>query len=81
MSSEPAYDPLGAVPRYLQIARILRARIESGALEPDRPIPSEKAVEQEFGVARQTARHAVALLREWGLVQTVPGLGTYVIRR
>ena len=72
------YDPLGPVPRYQQIAGILRNRIEAGELEPDRPIPSETAIQQEFGVARATARHAVELLREWGLVVTVPGMGTYV---
>ncbi len=72
------YDPLAPVPRYRQIAGIIKRRIERGELEPSRPIPSEVQMEQEFGVARATARRAVALLREWGLVVTVPGLGTYV---
>jgi DNA-binding GntR family transcriptional regulator len=72
------YDPLAPVPRYRQIADIIRKRIESGALQPERPIPSESAIMQEFGVARATARHAVELLREQGLVVKVPGLGTYV---
>jgi DNA-binding GntR family transcriptional regulator len=75
------YDPLAPVPRYRQIAAILRERIESGELEPDRPIPSEAQIQQEFGVARETARHAVALLREEGYVVTVPGMGTYVRTR
>lgn len=72
------YDPLAPVPRYRQIADIIRKRIESGELQPERPIPSESAIMQEFGVARATARHAVELLREQGLVVKVPGLGTYV---
>ena len=75
------YDPLAPVPRYRQIAVILRERIEAGELEPDRPIPSEAQIQQEFGVARETARRAVALLREEGYVVTVPGMGTYVKRR
>ena len=75
------YDPLAPVPRYRQIAGILRERIESGDLEPDRPIPSEAQIQQEFGVARETARKAVALLRDEGWVVTVPGLGTYVRKR
>ena len=54
------------MPRYRQIAGILRERIESGELEPDRPIPSETQIQQEFGVARETARKAVALLRDEG---------------
>lgn len=73
------YDPLAAVPRYRQIAEILRRRIERGELIPNRPIPSEVQLEQEFGVARATARKAVALLRERGLITTVPGLGSYVL--
>jgi DNA-binding GntR family transcriptional regulator len=75
------YDPLAPVPRYRQIAAILRGRIEAGELEADRPIPSEAQIQQEFGVARETARKAVALLREDGWVVTVPGLGTYVRKR
>lgn len=75
------YDPLAPVPRYRQIAHILRERIGAGELEPDRPIPSEAQIQQEFGVARETARRAVALLREEGYVVTVPGMGTYVRRR
>jgi GntR family transcriptional regulator len=75
------YDPLAPIPRYRQIAAILRARIESGELQPERPIPSEAQIEQEFGVARATARHAVAVFRDEGLVVTVPGMGTYVRKR
>jgi GntR family transcriptional regulator len=75
------YDPLAPVPRYKQIAAIIKARIESGKLEPDRPIPSEAQIMGEFGVARATARHAVELLEEEGLVTKVPGLGTFVKRR
>jgi DNA-binding GntR family transcriptional regulator len=75
------YDPLAPIPRYRQIADIIRQRIESGELQPERPIPSESAIMQEFGVARATARHAVEVLREQGLVVKVPGLGTYVLKR
>ncbi len=72
------YDPLSPVPRYRQIANIIRRRIESGELQPDRPIPSEAQIMEEFGVARATARHAGELLQADGLVVKVPGLGTFV---
>jgi len=55
-------------PVYLQIADILRARIESGDLVPDRAIPSESRLMQEYGVARETARKAVRVLAGEGLV-------------
>ena len=59
-----------------RLADILRARIESGQLIPDRPVPSESQLQQEFGVARGTARKAIAVLREQGLVVTVKGRGS-----
>jgi len=72
------YDPLAPVPRYRQIANIIRRRIESGELQPERPIPSEAQIMLEFDVARATARHAAEVLRDEGLVVRVPGLGTFV---
>jgi len=74
-------DPLSPTPVYVQVADELQRRIESGDLQPNRPIPSETAIRQEFGVARGTARRAVELLRERGLVFTVPHRGTYVSPR
>jgi DNA-binding GntR family transcriptional regulator len=78
MPGRETVDPQRATPVYLQVANILRARIESGKLLPDRPVPSESQLEQEFGVARGTARKAIALLRDEGLVVTVRGRGSYV---
>jgi DNA-binding GntR family transcriptional regulator len=75
------YDPFGPVPRYRQVSDIIKARIESGELQPDRPIPSEAQIMGEFGCARATVRHAVELLVEQGLVVKVPGVGTFVARR
>lgn len=67
-----------SVPVYVQVANILKARIERGELLPDRPVPSEGQLQQEFGVARATARKSIALLREEGLIITVKGRGSYV---
>ncbi|MEU6738381.1 GntR family transcriptional regulator [Streptosporangium sandarakinum] len=63
---------------YLQIAEIIRERIAEGRLSPGQPVASEAAIRDEFGVARTTARRAVRLLREEGLVYTVQGEGTFV---
>ncbi|XVV15299.1 GntR family transcriptional regulator [Actinoplanes sp. CA-131856] len=71
----------GPTPLYIQIADVIEARIRSGELLPDRPIPSENQMVQEFGVARGTARKALELLRERGLVVTVVGRGTFVARQ
>ncbi len=74
-------DHLSGTPVYLQLAAILRAAIQSGELEPDRPVPSYMTLMQEHGVARGTAAKAVRVLVDEGLVRIVPGRGVYVIAR
>jgi GntR family transcriptional regulator len=68
-------------PPHRQIAAWLRGKIESGELQPGRKIPSEKDIMDMTGVARTTARRAVAVLRDEGLVVTTPGRGTHVAKR
>lgn len=76
MADEVDHD--APTPVYKQVAGFIAARIKAGKLQPDRPIPSEAQLVQEFGVARETARRAVEYLRELGLVYTVPQRGSYV---
>jgi GntR family transcriptional regulator len=66
-------------PVYLQIADILRGRIQRGEIAPSRPVPSETQLMGEHGVARLTARKAVRVLADEGLVEVVQGRGAYVI--
>ena len=70
-----------ALPPYQQIAADLRARIESGELEPGSMVPSITRLTQEYGVAKGTAVKALAELRREGLTRTVPGWGTFVAER
>jgi GntR family transcriptional regulator len=72
-------DREGPVPPYRQIAEILRTRIENGSIPPGRRIPSLVALEAEFAVARDTLRKAVKVLKDEGLVETVTGMGVYVV--
>jgi len=74
-------DHLGGTPVYQQLAAILRAQIESGELEPDRPLPSLISLMQTYGVARETARKAQRVLVTEGLARVVPGRGVYVVAR
>jgi len=69
-----------AVPPYRQLAAILRDQIQSGELAPGAAVPSVKRLRQEYGVAETTARKAVALLRDEGLVETVMGWGSFVAK-
>jgi DNA-binding FadR family transcriptional regulator len=63
---------------YMQLAARLRADILTGRLEPGQKIPSETALQQTYGVARDTARRAIAVLRAEGLVVVQRGHGTLV---
>lgn len=76
----PDIDYDDAVPPYQQVARWVREQIESGQIQPGKPIPSETDLVQYFGIARGTARRAVRDLRESGLVVTVAGRGSYARR-
>jgi GntR family transcriptional regulator len=74
-------DHLTGEPAYLQLARILREMITSGQVAPRQPMPSIKTITQQYGVAKGTAEKALGVLRDEGLVVTVPGRGIYVIDR
>jgi DNA-binding GntR family transcriptional regulator len=78
--TEDRIDPIAPVPPYRQIADILRRRIESGQYPPDTRIPTESELVEAFEVARTTARRAVEVLREEGLIYTVAQRGSYVTR-
>jgi GntR family transcriptional regulator len=71
-------DPMDPTPLYEQVANEIERRIQAGVLAAGQLIPSELSMQQEFGVARGTARKAVEVLRERGLVVTIPRRGTYV---
>jgi DNA-binding GntR family transcriptional regulator len=76
----PKINPRAAEPPYRQIAAWLRGRIEAGEFRPgEDPLPSEKDLQETFEVSRDTARRAVSVLRDEGLVLTVPHRGTYVL--
>jgi DNA-binding GntR family transcriptional regulator len=65
-------------PLYQQIAGEIAKRIRKGEFRPNRPIPSEKMLMKQHGVAKVTIRNTVAFLRAQGWVFTVPHRGTYV---
>lgn len=74
-------DLLGPDPIYQQIAAVIRRRIADGTYAPNRAIPSELTLCEEFEVSRNTVRAAVRLLGEEGATRTVRGKGTYVIAK
>lgn len=56
----------------------IKRRIADGRYQPRMPVPAERRMAEEFGVATNTVRHAVAVLREEGILRTLPQKGTFV---
>ncbi|MGW1779937.1 GntR family transcriptional regulator [Streptomyces sp. NPDC002143] len=65
-------------PPSRRIAEELRAAIEAGHLGPGDKLPSERALAQQYGAARNTAREAIRILSEEGLVTARHGSGVFV---
>jgi GntR family transcriptional regulator len=74
----PAIDPLGPDFTYIQVANDIATRIDVG--EISHKLPAERALAEEYGVAYQTVRHAMKVLRERGLIITRQGRGTFVAK-
>jgi GntR family transcriptional regulator len=75
MNSVFANSPL---PRYVQIADVLRQRIARGLWNAGARIPSNEEFMREFDVSRVTIRQAVGILARDGLVEARQGTGTFV---
>lgn len=66
------------VPRYRQIAGLLRGAIERGDYAPGSVLPAEPELAALYGVSRPTVNRAVLTLRGEGLVRVERGRGTIV---
>lgn len=71
-------DPNDLLPRYHQLANILRERISKGELAAHQPIPSERQLEDLYSVSRTTIRQAIGLLVRQGFLFREHGRGTFV---
>jgi GntR family transcriptional regulator len=65
------------IPLYIQVASVMRRRIETEQWQPGTKIPTLVELEREFQVARVTVRQAVDILRGEGLLRAQQGRGTF----
>ena len=80
MARQKEIDTTSFTPAYFQIAQILHREIMRGGLRPGDRIPSENELSDEYGLSRMTARKAIDLLAEKGVVSREKGRGTFVSR-
>ncbi len=66
-------------PLHTRLRRAIHAQIIDGTLQPGENLPSERILQQELGVSRATVRQAIGALIQAGLLQSVPGKGTFVL--
>lgn len=71
-------DPFNAVPKYYQLASILRQKIEDGEWLPRASIPSERQLEVIYKLSRTTIREAIDSLVQQGYLYREHGRGTFV---
>ncbi|MGE0486521.1 MAG: GntR family transcriptional regulator [Gammaproteobacteria bacterium] len=67
-----------APPRYRRLAETLRAAITRGHLGPGAALPTERELCAVHGVSRHTAREALRILAEDGLIERRQGAGSVV---
>ena len=66
---------------YLRVADDIAARIASGELAAGARLRSERDLAEYYEVAYGTVRHAMEVLRDRGLIETIHGRGTFVRAR
>ena len=76
MSHAPQVPFHSAIPRYHQIAQTLRQQAAAGALGIGGGTATEARLCEQFGVSRTTIRHALALLKQEGVLHSRQGVGT-----
>ncbi len=75
MTTRPSSDNR---PPYRRVADVLREEIRTGALAPGQQLPSHRELQERFEIANMTARSALRVLRDEGLIYTEQGRGSFV---
>jgi GntR family transcriptional regulator len=73
--------PRELVPPYLRVAAKLREKIASGELLPGEQVPSLDRLAETNSISRTTARRAIQVLMDEGLVISRPRWGVFVAER
>ncbi|CAK9886623.1 MAG: HTH-type transcriptional repressor YtrA [Candidatus Erwinia impunctatus] len=65
---------------HTQIVGTIEYGIMAGSFRHQTALPSVRALSRELEVAQLTVSHAYQALKAMGLIETIPGKGTYIVR-
>jgi DNA-binding GntR family transcriptional regulator len=71
-------DPDDPRPPYLQLVGSLRTAVRAGDYQPGDQLPTYQELADEYGVAVNTVKSALGVLRDEGLVVIRHGKGSFV---
>ncbi len=71
-------DDYSATPKYQQLANSIVDAIKQGKIRKDEILPSLNDISFDFEISRDTVERGYKLLKEWGILGSVPGKGYYI---
>jgi len=80
MNNDQSIFQKSRMPLYLQVAKLMRQKIERQEWRFGEQIPTLDELEQEYQVSRITLRGALTQLENEGIVRRARGLGTFVAK-
>ena len=66
---------------YLQLYNDIKGKIDDGTYSEGAKLPSDEELKNIFQVSMITVKKALGILKDEGLVQRIPGVGTFVKER
>ncbi len=61
------------------IIRHIRMQLQSGEMRPGMRLPAERKMAEEYGISRTYVRAALKSLESYGIVETRPQSGTFIV--
>jgi GntR family transcriptional regulator of arabinose operon len=68
-------------PLHQKLREAIREQVQDSTLQPGDSLPSERVMRDHFGVSRSTVRQAINALIQEGVLQSIPGTGTFVLEQ
>jgi len=77
-SGNMVFRAVGSKKKSVQVAEQIIAAIQQGVYKVGDKLPPERVIGQETGVSKTSVREALSALHLAGIVERIPGSGTYV---